>query len=72
MRTEKSSHQTKGQSTETQPALRQLGSHYAWSIFLKCLWIFLYVHIQAGFRKGRGTRDQIASIHWIIGIPRWC
>ena len=22
--------------------------------------------IQAGFRKGRGTRDQIASIHWII------
>ena len=21
--------------------------------------------IQAGFRKGRGTRDQIASIHWI-------
>ena len=22
--------------------------------------------IQAGFRKGRGTRDQIASICWII------
>ena len=22
---------------------------------------------QAGFRKGRGTRDQIANIHWIIG-----
>ena len=22
--------------------------------------------IQAGFRKGRGTRDQIASISWII------
>ena len=22
--------------------------------------------IQAGFRKGRGTRDQIASSHWII------
>ena len=21
--------------------------------------------VQAGFRKGRGTRDQIASIHWI-------
>ena len=20
---------------------------------------------QAGFRKGRGTRDQIANIHWI-------
>ena len=22
--------------------------------------------IQAGFREGRGTRDQIANIHWII------
>ena len=22
--------------------------------------------IQAGFQKGRGTRDQIANIHWII------
>ena len=22
--------------------------------------------IQARFRKGRGTRDQIANIHWII------
>ena len=22
--------------------------------------------IQDGFRKGRGTRDQIANIHWII------
>ena len=24
----------------------------------------------AGFRKGRGTRDQIASIHWIIEKTR--
>ena len=22
--------------------------------------------VQAGFRKGRGTRDQITNIHWII------
>ena len=22
--------------------------------------------VQAGFRKGTGTRDQIANIHWII------
>ena len=22
--------------------------------------------VQAGFRKGRGTRDEIANIHWII------
>ena len=36
-----------------------------------------YVHeglpdVQAGFRKGRGTRDQITNIHCIIeknGIP---
>ena len=26
--------------------------------------------VQAGFRKGRGTRDQIATIHWIIEISR--
>ena len=26
--------------------------------------------VQAGFRKGRGTRDQIANICWIIGKPR--
>ena len=25
---------------------------------------------QAGFRKGRGTRDQIASIHWIVEKAR--
>ena len=29
--------------------------------------------VQAGFRKGRGTRGQIANIHWIIekskGVP---
>ena len=23
-------------------------------------------HVQAGFRKGKGTRDQIANIRWII------
>ena len=26
--------------------------------------------VQAGFRKDRGTRDQIASIHWIIEKAR--
>ena len=25
---------------------------------------------QAGFRKGRGTRDQIANIHWIMEKAR--
>ena len=27
--------------------------------------------VQAGFRKGRGTRDHIANIHWIIAKERF-
>ena len=26
--------------------------------------------VQSGFRKGRGTRDPIANIHWIIKKAR--
>ena len=26
--------------------------------------------VKAGFRKGRGTRDHIANIHWIIEKAR--
>ena len=26
--------------------------------------------VQAGFRKDRGTRDQIANIHWIMEKER--
>ena len=26
--------------------------------------------VQAGFRKGRGTRDQIANIRWVIEEAR--
>ena len=26
--------------------------------------------VQGGFRKGRGTRNQIANIHWIIEKAR--
>ena len=26
--------------------------------------------VQSGFRKGRGTRDQITNIHWIIKNAR--
>ena len=26
--------------------------------------------VQAGFRQGRGTRDQIANIHWIMEKAR--
>ena len=34
-----------------------------------------YVHqelpdVRAGFRQGRGTRDQVANIHWIIEKAR--
>ena len=28
--------------------------------------------VQAGFRKGRGTRDQIANIRWIMEEAREC
>ena len=27
-------------------------------------------NVQAGFRKSRGTRDQIANIHWIVEKAR--
>ena len=26
--------------------------------------------VQAGFQRGRGTRDQIVNIHWIMEIAR--
>ena len=28
-------------------------------------------NVQAGFRKDRGTRDQIANIHWTIEKPEF-
>ena len=28
--------------------------------------------VQAGFKKGRGTRDQIVNIHWIMKSVRIC
>ena len=50
---------------------------YASKVMLKILQARLqqYVNrelpdIQAGFRKGRGTRDQIANIHFIIEKAR--
>ena len=50
---------------------------HASKIMLKILQVRLqqYVnhelsHVQAGFRKGRGTRDQIANIRWIIEKAR--
>ena len=29
-----------------------------------------FTDVQAGFRKGRGTRDQIANIRWMIEKAR--
>ena len=50
---------------------------HASKIMLKILQARLqwYVHqelpdVQAGFRKGRGTRDQIINIHWIMEKAR--
>ena len=50
----------------------QLHSSHVSKVMLKILQARLqqYVNdelpvVQAGFRKGRGTRDQIANIHWI-------
>ena len=55
----------------------QLHSSHASKVMLKILQARLqqYVNrelpnVQAGFRKGRGTRDQIANIRWIIKQAR--
>ena len=52
-------------------------THHASNVMLQILLVRFqqYVNqelpdIQAGLRKGRGTRDQIANIHWIIEKAR--
>ena len=59
-------------NAQTTPQLVALISHTS-EVMLKILQVRLqqYVNcelpdVQAGFRKGRGTRDQIATICWII------
>ena len=51
----------------------QLHSSHTSKLMLKMLQVSLQQYmnqelpdVQAGFRKGRETRDQIANIHWII------
>ena len=34
------------------------------------MWTWGFPDVEAGFRKGRGTRDQIANICWIIEKAR--
>ena len=50
---------------------------YASKVMLKILQARLQQYVkrelpdvQAGFRQGRGTRDQIANIHWIMEKAR--
>ena len=60
------------------PATVQLQSfHMLASIMLKILQVRLQQYmnwelpdVQAGFRKGRGTRDQIANIWWVMEKAR--
>ena len=51
------SHTTKGMLKILQARFQQYANHEL-------------PDVQVGFRKGRGTRDQIASIHWIIEKER--
>ena len=50
---------------------------HASKVMLKILWARLQYYmncelpdVQAAFRKGRGTRDQMANIYWIIKTAR--
>ena len=44
---------------------------YPWNLLgILDLWVPKHIDVQAGFRKGRGTRDQIANNHWIIEKAR--
>ena len=46
---------------------------YASNVMAKLLQARLHqklLHVQAGFRKGRGTRDPIANIHWLMEKAR--
>ena len=52
-----SSHASKGMLKILQARLQQYVNHEI-------------PHVQAGFRKGRGTRDQIVNIRWIIKRSR--
>ena len=57
--------------------IAQLHSSHTSKVMLKILQARLQQYmnreipdVQAGFRKGRGTRDQITNISWIIGKAR--
>ena len=43
---------------------------YSLDVLLFLFGTSLLFHVQADFRKGRGTRDQIANVHWIMEKAR--
>ena len=45
-------------------------SVFIFSLYLEVISYRELPDVQAGFRKGRGARDQTASIHWIIEKAR--
>ena len=53
------------QSTGSQ----RVGHDWATSLHFTSV-LIMFPDVQAGFRKGRGTKDQIANIHWIIKKAR--
>ena len=63
----------KKDSGKNDQTIAQLYSSHASEVMLKILQARLQQYmncelpdVQVGLRKGRGTRDQIANIHWII------
>ena len=69
--------QRKAMPKNVQTTAQFHSSHMASKVMLKIFQVRFqqYVNrklsdVQAGFRKGRGTRDQIATIHWIIKKAR--
>ena len=69
--------QRKAMAKNAQTTTQLNSSHTPVKVMLKILQARLqqYVNcelpdVQTGFRKGRGTRDQIANIHWIIKKAR--
>ena len=65
------------QTTPTIALISHYFTHIASKVIVKILQARLqqYVNrelpdVQVGFRKGRGNRDQIANIHWIMEKAR--
>ena len=68
---------TKGNTKECSSYCTIAPISHTSKVMLKILqaWLQQYVNhefpeVQAGFRKGRGTRDQITNIRWITEKPR--